>query len=478
MLIDIPDNIFTIEEGKTYSLLELIRDKVLPKIAELNEKIDDIPIESIDIRLTNAEGDIQTLTLSIEELQGDLTILEGKVENIIGINKVLSYISTLSQGVTYSDGTVRMNGNLIGNISGGGFTQQVLDVSFKLAGNNGINIDANEHDNGIVIRLDSSITNRLARTLVTPLVTPTENKLVGINTSNAQESIGIGDNLTFSNGRLSAVGQPTEYIKNASVSGNTLTLTNKDNTTVNFLAQHPLTAGQNISIENNVISASGGGSEPAAYLKNASVSGNTLTLTKKDNTTVNFQAQHPLTAGQNITIDNNVISASGGGEPAAYLKSASVSGNTLTLTKKDNTTVAFQAQHPLTAGQNITIENNVISATGGSGTPKYVHYLQLANNAPSTTSDMHVWFTLINNRSTRYSTLADVISAIDEIGEIGVSGFYYYSSNNYYQVVTLQKGQLANTIGGRVIKLGNSPAVNYYGSFTVTFNVTDVVKEV
>ena len=52
--------------------------------------------------------------------------------------------------------------------------------------------------------------------------------------------------------------------------------------------------------------------------------------------------QATLTAGANITIENNVISASGGGgEPAAYIKSASVSGNTLTLTNKDDTTVAF-----------------------------------------------------------------------------------------------------------------------------------------
>ena len=54
--------------------------------------------------------------------------------------------------------------------------------------------------------------------------------------------------------------------------------------------------------------------------------------------------QATLTAGTNITIENNVISASasgGGGEPDAYIKSASVSGNTLTLTNKDDTTVAF-----------------------------------------------------------------------------------------------------------------------------------------
>lgn len=47
--------------------------------------------------------------------------------------------------------------------------------------------------------------------------------------------------------------------------------------------------------------------------------------------------------GNTITITDGVISAvgSGGGEPDAYIKDASISGNTLTLTKKDNTEVVF-----------------------------------------------------------------------------------------------------------------------------------------
>lgn len=48
--------------------------------------------------------------------------------------------------------------------------------------------------------------------------------------------------------------------------------------------------------------------------------------------------------GNTITITDGVISAkggSGGAEPDAYIKDASVSGNTLTLTKKDDTEVVF-----------------------------------------------------------------------------------------------------------------------------------------
>ena len=45
--------------------------------------------------------------------------------------------------------------------------------------------------------------------------------------------------------------------------------------------------------------------------------------------------------GSTITIADGVISSVGSVEPDAYIKDASVSGNTLTLTKKDNTNVVF-----------------------------------------------------------------------------------------------------------------------------------------
>lgn len=45
--------------------------------------------------------------------------------------------------------------------------------------------------------------------------------------------------------------------------------------------------------------------------------------------------------GNTITIADGVISSVGSTEPDAYIKDASVSGNTLTLTKKDNTEVVF-----------------------------------------------------------------------------------------------------------------------------------------
>ena len=65
--------------------------------------------------------------------------------------------------------------------------------------------------------------------------------------------------------------------------------------------------------------------------------------TKSEIDTKLTQKQDTLTPGDNITIVNGVISstASGSAEPDAYIKDASISGDTLTLTKKDNTEIVF-----------------------------------------------------------------------------------------------------------------------------------------
>ena len=104
--------------------------------------------------------------------------------------------------------------------------------------------------------------------------------------------------------------------------------------------QPKLTAGDNITIQGNVISATDTG------------------LTQEQvNTLIDSKNLQPkLTAGTNITIDeNNVISSTDTG-----LNEAEV--NTLIDNKN--------LQPKLTAGENITIENNVISSTGGSSLPE------------------------------------------------------------------------------------------------------------
>lgn len=143
--------------------------------------------------------------------------------------------------------------------------------------------------------------------------------------------------------------------------------------------QDKLTAGSNISIVGNVISATGGGSGTSYVAGNGiNISGNTISAdtstmaTKTDLT----GKQDKLTAGSNITIVGNVISATGGGGGTSYTagNGINISGTTISA---DTSVVATKTdlsgkQDTLTAGTGINISGNVISATGGGASYNYI----------------------------------------------------------------------------------------------------------
>ena len=136
----------------------------------------------------------------------------------------------------------------------------------------------------------------------------------------------VGDGLSITtDGTLSAnvvSGEPDEYLKSASISGNELTLVKKDNTTITFI---PTTGG-------------GGSAERVDWAnvynrpKNFPPSAHTHSQYLTEHQSLKTVNGESLVGTGNITIS---------GEPTEYLKGAAVSGNTLTLTKKDNSTVVF-----------------------------------------------------------------------------------------------------------------------------------------
>ena len=99
--------------------------------------------------------------------------------------------------------------------------------------------------------------------------------------------------------------------------------------------QDKLTAGQNITItEENVISASSGSNDYTDLTNKPSINNVTLSGNKSSD---DLSLQGKLTAGNNITIENNVISAEGGG--GAQIVSAVVNANgTITFTDSDGNT--------------------------------------------------------------------------------------------------------------------------------------------
>ena len=133
-----------------------------------------------------------------------------------------------------------------------------------------------------------------------------------LKTVNGESLVGTG-NITIS-------GEPAEYLKSAAVSGNTLTLTKKDNSTVVFT---PTTGGGSAeSVDWSNITNKPDTFPPSEHT-------HSQYLTEQSLKTVNGES---LVGTGNITIE---------GKPTEYLKGAAVSGNTLTITKEDNSTVVF-----------------------------------------------------------------------------------------------------------------------------------------
>lgn len=130
--------------------------------------------------------------------------------------------------------------------------------------------------------------------------------------------------------------------------------------------------GKGLSAVSLIMAAKGGsgGGEPAAYLKSATTSGNTLTLTKKDDTTVTYTPdlsayrtaanQDIIDNGKQDTISDLNTIRSGAALGATALQS--VPSEYVTQTELEAYHDSTK-QNTLTAGSNITISGSTISAT-------------------------------------------------------------------------------------------------------------------
>lgn len=84
-------------------------------------------------------------------------------------------------------------------------TDAVLLASL-MEGSESIVVDLNEDATAVELHLDYEVMQKIERALMLPLATPTEQKLVGIDNTNTQNLLSVGDGLTIENGTIKAVG--------------------------------------------------------------------------------------------------------------------------------------------------------------------------------------------------------------------------------------------------------------------------------
>ena len=190
--------------------------------------------------------------------------------------------------------------------------------------------------------------------------------------------------------------------------------------------QDKLTAGENIKIEGNVISATGG-STPTDYVDLSSeqtISGvktfsNEVKTNQIANANDNAMLRYKETENK-VVVGGSTIPTTimGSGDRPTYSKDGSdFNGSPLALLNDVDS-----KQDKLTAGDNIKIEGNVISATssgGGGGTKLYLHEMIIPSatyhtregtgtTTTGTTRDFRIY--VISNNNNSYGNLANLMN--------------------------------------------------------------------
>ena len=245
-----------------------------------------------------------------------------------------------------------------------------------------------------------------------------------------------------------------------------------DITAAQFAAkQDALTAGANITISGNVISAAGGGA-PAAYVKSIAVSGGKLIATLNDDTTVEVTA---AMLGALTSDDYNKANGVARLDANGYLQGSLVRQDAAPTANSQNHvtsggvyTALAAKQDALTAGANITISGNVISASGGGTTEgNYELIEKIIAGYAVTTSEPSDWATAWTNyyTNTGTATKPTYTALTDATAPTWEAGTFYKKSSSVSQIVRSAETDATPYDFRKVIVRATMPsaAQGYYG---------------
>lgn len=120
--------------------------------------------------------------------------------------------------ISINDGAINITAGDDGVNIGASFEVAVGEEIFEIPssmylpfkGSESIVIDVDESGNFVEAHLDADIASKIGRSLVTPMSAPPTLSLVGVDASNAQTMIKIGDGLVIENGVLKLAQSPSE----------------------------------------------------------------------------------------------------------------------------------------------------------------------------------------------------------------------------------------------------------------------------
>lgn len=168
-------------------------------------------------------GMAQYLPSATAYIEGDFYLLSnGNLYKKIGEEWVLQGSLRGPQGIQGEDGdevtanpvqsptggplnTIKIDG-IVYSVGGGGGELTPEALAEILEGSETVVVDFNLEGDKLEVRLDNDYKNICDRALLVPMSAPADHKLVGIDTSNGQELIGIGSGLEISGGNLVATG--------------------------------------------------------------------------------------------------------------------------------------------------------------------------------------------------------------------------------------------------------------------------------
>ena len=153
----------------------------------------------------------------------------------VGFNDA-TIIKVINDAITVDNTGINLEQTTEVTTQSNGIFEINTQSKLPIAGSDTVVVDLAEDGTHANIHLDTNITNKLAKTLVTPTSTPTATEIVAVDNTNSQTMLAIGDGLSVENGTLKASGgsggSSSLYLHHIKISGynGTFTLINDDPT--------------------------------------------------------------------------------------------------------------------------------------------------------------------------------------------------------------------------------------------------------